>query len=451
MAGGNRRTMRLGVLANPTGNHVTSWRHPEADADAGVNLKHYVELARTAERGLFDMVFLADALASREGNMEAVSRSAQYVANFEPLTLLSAIAPFTERVGLVATGNTTYGEPYTLARQFASLDILSGGRAGWNIVTGANEHAAWNFSRASHGEHDQRYVMAREFTEIVLGLWDSWDDDAFVRDKESGLYFRPEGRHVLDHKGTYFQVRGPLNVPRPPQGWPVLVQAGSSEAGRAFAAEHAEAIFTAHIKLADAQAFYRDVKARAADVGRDPAHVVIMPGFSPLVGRTEAEAKEKFDFLQSLIHPAVLRETLAFTLGGVDLSPYDMDAPMPDLTPPNTMRGAFDTTMKLAREENLTMRQLAIRISAGRQRAFLAGTAEQIADHMEEWFRKEGGDGFNIIPPTFPGSFTDFVDLVVPELQRRGLFRTAYEGRTLRENLGLPRPAGRYAGARRDP
>jgi alkanesulfonate monooxygenase len=441
---GPGKSMHLGVLANPTGNHVASWRHPGAAADAAVNVRHYIELARTAERGLFDMVFLADAVATREGDMEAVSRVAQYTAYLEPLTLLSAIAPFTEHIGLVATGNTTYGEPYHLARLFGSLDIISGGRAGWNIVTGANEQAALNFGAGTHAEHDQRYVQAREFTDVVLGLWDSWDDDAFPRDVATGRYFDPAKRHVLDHVGEYYSVRGPLNLPRPVQGYPVLMQAGSSDAGRAFAAEYGEAIFTAHLKLAEAQAFYADLKSRAVRAGRDPDHVVILPGFSPLVGRTEAEAREKFEYLQSLIHPSVLRETLSMTLGGVDLSGYDMDEPMPDLPTPNTMQGAFHTTMALAREESLTMRELAARISAGRQRAFLAGTPTQIADHMQQWFREGAADGFNIIAPYFPGAFEEFVDQVVPELQDRGLFRTEYEGTTLRENLGLPRPAGRY-------
>lgn len=439
-----KKLMHLGVLANPTGNHVASWRHPGAAADAAVNVRHYIELAQTAERGLFDMIFLADAVATREGDMEAVSRVAQYTAYLEPLTLLSAIAPFTEHVGLVATGNTTYGEPYHIARLFGSLDIISDGRAGWNIVTGANEQAALNFSATAHAEHDQRYAQAGEFTDVVLGLWDSWDDDAFPRDIAVGRYFDPAKRHVLDHKGEYYSVRGPLNLPRPVQGYPVLMQAGSSDTGRAFAAEYGEAIFTAHIKLAEAQAFYADLKDRAVRAGRDPDHVVILPGFSPLVGRTEAEAQEKFDHLQSLIHPSVLRETLSMTLGGIDLSAYDMDEPMPDLPTPNTMQGAFHTTMALAREENLTMRQLANRISAGRQRAFLAGTPTQIADHMEQWFSEGAADGFNIIAPYFPDAFEEFVDEVVPELQRRGLFRTEYEGVTLRENLGLPRPAGRY-------
>jgi alkanesulfonate monooxygenase len=438
------KTMHLGVLANPTGNHVASWLHPDAAADAAVNVRHYIDLAKTAERGLFDMIFLADSVATRDGDMEAVSRVAQYTAYLEPLTLLSAIAPSTEHVGLVATGNTTYGEPYHLARLFGSLDIISGGRAGWNIVTGASDRAALNFGRAAHPEHDQRYVQAREFTDVVLGLWDSWDDDAFPRDVASGRYFDPAKRHVLDHRGEYYAVRGPLNLPRPVQGYPVLLQAGSSDAGRAFAAEYGEAIFTAHITLAEAQSFYADLKARAARGGRNPDHVVILPGFSPLVGSTEAEAKEKFDYLQSLIHPEVLIATLSMALGGTDLAGYDLDAPVPDLAPPNTMQGAFHTTMALAREEKLTLRQLAVRVSAGRQRAFLAGTPKQIADHMEQWFREGAADGFNIIAPYFPGAFEEFVDEVVPELQRRGLFRTEYEGTTLRENLGLPRPAGRY-------
>jgi FMN-dependent oxidoreductase (nitrilotriacetate monooxygenase family) len=432
--------MRLGAFFIPTGHHVTSWRHPEAQADAGVNFPHYIEIAQTAERGKFDMIFLADSVTVRNGHPDAVSRSAQYIANFEPLTLLSALAAVTTHIGLVATATTSYNEPYHIARKFASLDWISGGRAGWNIVTSARENEAYNFGRDSHYEHEERYDRAREFTNVVLGLWESWDADAFLHDKESGLFFDPAKVHVLNHKGENFSVRGPLNVPRTPQGHPVLVQAGSSPTGREFASEFAEVIFTAHLTLADAQKFYADIKSRAASRGRDPEHIKVLPGLSCIVAETETEARAKFDYLQSLVHPMVARELVAMTLG-TDLSAYDMDAPFPeDLPPTNGAQSSFEAITRLARTENLTIRQLGMRMAAGRQRLHVNGSPAQIADLMEEWFATGAADGFNYLPPYLPGSLNDFVDLVIPELQRRGLFRTEYEGRTLRENLGLPQP-----------
>lgn len=440
------RRMHLGAFFMPTGHHVTSWRHPQAQADAGVNFAHWVEMAQMAERAKFDMIFLADTVTVRSGHIDAVSRSAQYIANFEPLTLLSALAAVTERIGLVATATTSYNEPYHIARKFASLDFISGGRAGWNIVTSARDNEAFNFGREEHYAHEDRYQRAREFTNVVLGLWDSWEDDAFVRDKESGLFFEPDKVHALDHKGEFFAVRGPLNVPRTPQGHPVLVQAGSSETGRDFAAEFGEAIFTAHLTLSDAQAFYADLKSRVARRGRNPKSVKILPGLSFVVAPTEAEAREKFEYLQSLIHPMVARELVSMTLGGADLAPYPMDGPLPDLAPTNGSQSTFDSVMRLARREQLTIRQLGVRLAAGRQRLHVTGTPAQIADVMEEWFTSGAADGFNVLPPYMPGAFVDFVETVVPELRKRGLFRTEYEGRTLREHLGLPRPAVRHAG-----
>ncbi len=437
--------MRLGAFFIETGHHVTSWRHPDAQADAGVNFKHWAKIAQTAERAKFDMIFLADSVSVRTGHVDAISRSAQYIAHFEPITLLSALAAVTERIGLVSTASTSYNEPYHIARKFASLDFLSNGRAGWNIVTSAQENEAWNFSREAHYEHEERYRRAREFVDVVLGLWDSWDDDAFCRDKESGLFFHPEKLHPLNHKGKYFSVRGPLPVPRTPQGHPVLVQAGSSDTGRDFAAGYGEAIFTAHLTIDAARAFYTDLKARVAALGRNPDHVKILPGISYMVGRTQAEAEEKFEHLQSLVHPMVAREIASMSLGGIDLSKYDQDAPLPDIEMPNTSQSTFQTVLKFARAENLTIRQLGIRMAAARQRLFVTGTSERIADVMEEWFTTGAADGFNILPPYLPGAFDDFVELVVPELRRRGLFRTEYEGTTLRENLGLPRPQSRYA------
>jgi FMN-dependent oxidoreductase (nitrilotriacetate monooxygenase family) len=441
------RMMKLGVFFNTTGHHVASWRHPRAQADAGINFKHHVEMAKTAERGRFAMIFLADNPAVREAATAAVSRSAQYIANFEPITLLSALAAVTEKIGLVATASTTFNEPYNVARKFASLDWISSGRAGWNIVTTANHSAAKNFSMEQTIEHHARYERAKEFTKVVLGLWDSWDDDAFIRDKESGVFFNPEGLHTLNHKGEWLSVKGPLNIPRPPQGYPVLVQAGASDDGRAFAAEFAEAIFTGHVTIESAQKYYADVKSRAAKFGRDAEKVIVMPGLSPVVGRTEKEAQEKQDYLQSLVHPIVAREILSTLVGGVDLSGYDMDKPLPDNLPPppkSDGQSTRDEWVNLGKRENLTIRQLAMRATHGRGKSAVVGTPEQVADHMEKWWKNGAADGFNIQPPFQPGALDDFVDMVVPVLQERGVIPREYEGETLRDHLGLERPESRY-------
>ncbi len=438
--------MRLGAFFNPTGHHVASWRHPRSQADAGINFQHYVEITRTAERAKFDMVFFADNVCVREANMEALSRSAQYIANFEPLTLLSALAPMTSHIGLVATASTSYNEPFHVARKFASIDHISGGRAGWNLVTSGQEAEAKNFGREKHYAHGERYERAREFAQIVTGLWDSWDDDAFVRDKESGQFFHPEKLHPLNHKGENFSVRGPLNVPRTPQGRPVIVQAGGSEDMIKVAAEFAEVIFCAPLSLDNAKKFYAELKGRVASYGRDPDQVKIMPGLSCIVGRTAEEAQERYDHLQSLIHPMVAREILSMVLGYADLSRYSLDDPMPlDLPQSNMSQSTFQYVMDMARKENLTIKQVALRVAGARGKAVVKGSPQQIADEMEEWFRNSGCDGFNLMPPFLPGGLDDFVEMVLPELRRRGLFRTDYEGRTLREHLGLARPPSRYA------
>ncbi len=437
--------MKLGVFFHPTGHHVASWRYPGVQADAGINFAHQVEIAQTAERGKLHMIFFADGVGVREARMEALSRSAQYIANFEPLMLIAALAAVTERIGLVCTASTSYNEPYHIARKFASLDHLSGGRAGWNVVTSGEDSEARNFGRELHYGHAERYQRAREFVGVVKGLWDSWDDDAFIRDTASGVFFDPEGMHTLDHHGKYFSVRGPLNVPRPPQGHPVIVQAGASEDGRAFAAEHAEIIFTNHILVDNARKYYAEVKARVAGFGRAPDHVKIMPGVSATIGATEAEAKAKHEKLQALVHPVVAREMLSTALGRIDLSGYDFDGPLPDLPMrENAGRSTRENLIDLARRENLTIRQLAMRATDARGKSVVVGTPAQVADHLEEWFTTGAADGFNVMPPYLPGAFDDFVNLVVPELQRRGLFRTEYEGKTFRENLGLARPGSRY-------
>ena len=440
------RQMRLGAFFNPTGHHVASWRHPRADADAGINFQHYLAVTRTAERAKFDMVFLADNVCVRDAKMEALCRSAQYIANFEPLTLLSALAPLTSHIGLVATASTSYNEPYHVARKFASLDHLSGGRAGWNLVTSGQEAEARNFSRDKHYLHGERYERAREFAEIVVGLWDSWDDDAFIRDKESGLFFHPDKLHALNHKGESYAVRGPLNVPRPPQGHPVIVQAGGSEDMIKVAAEFAEVIFCAPLTLEAAQKFYANLKSRVAAHGRSSDQVKIMPGLSAVIGRTEAEANAQYEYLQSLIHPVVAREILSLVLGNVDLSDYPLDGPFPENLPlSNASQSTFRNVIDMAHAETLTLRQVAMRVAGARGKSVVRGSPEQIADHMEQWFKEGGCDGFNLMPPFLPGGLDDFVELVLPQLRRRGLFRTEYEGHTLRDHLGLPRPPSRCA------
>lgn len=438
------RQLKLGAFFYPTGHHVAAWRHPEAQADAGVNLAHYVEVAQLAERGKFDLFFLADHLSAWPGSIEAQSRMAR-AEYLEPLTVLSAVAALTSNIGLVATATTTYNEPFHIARKYASLDHISAGRAAWNLVTSSIENEAANFGFDAHLAHAKRYERAREFAQVVTGLWDSWDDDAFLRNKTSGLYFKPDGLYILNHKGTHFSVKGPLNVARSPQGRPVIVQAGSSGDGKLLAAETAEIVFTAHLTRGDAQAFYADVKEQVVRAGRSPDDVKIMPGLFPVIGRSAAEAEEKYDELQSLVHPDVGLALLASMLGGADLSGYPLDGPLPDLPATNNLKSRADLLIAAARRENLTIRQLYLRNAGGRGHYTVIGTPSQIADAMEDWFVNHAADGFNVMPPVLPGDLRDFVDLVVPELQRRGLFRTEYAGRTLRENLGLKRPANQFA------
>jgi N-acetyl-S-(2-succino)cysteine monooxygenase len=442
----SKAQMRLGAFFNPTGHHVASWRHPRAQADAGINFQHYLEITRTAERAKFDMVFLADNLGVRQAHIEALSRSAQYIANFEPITLLSALATHTSHIGLVATASTSYNEPFHVARKFASLDHLSAGRAGWNLVTSGQENEARNFNREEHYEHGERYARAREFARVVLGLWDTWDDDAFVRNKETGQFFHGDKLHNLNHRGEHFSVLGALNIPRSPQGHPVMVQAGGSDDMIAVAAEFAEVIFCAPLTLDAAQKFYSTLKDKLSAYGRSPDEMKIMPGLSAVIGRTDAEAEEHYEYLNSLVHPIVAREILSTVLGNVDLTKYPFDGPLPENLPrSNASLQIFEQVTSMARRENLSIRQVALRVAGARAKAVVRGSPQTIADYMEEWFRKGGCDGFNIMPPFLPGGLDDFVELVIPELQRRGLFRTEYKGRTLRENLGLKRPESHYA------
>src|SRR5579883_2137680 len=437
--------LKLGAFLMNTGHHIAGWRHPNAQADGGLNFAHYREVAQAAERAKFDMIFFADNVGIRnERNPQALSRVSQNL-HFEPITLLSALSAVTDPIGLAATASTSFNEPFNLARKFASLDYLSGGRAAWNIVTSATDTEARNFGLGKHIDHSLRYERAAEFVQVVTGLWDSWDDDALVIDKESGIFLDPEKLHVLHHHGKHFSVEGPLNVARPVQGYPVLIQAGASDVGREFAATTAEVIFTAQQTLADAQEFYADIKGRVAKYGRSPEQLLIMPGIFPIVGRTEAEAQEKFDLLQSFIHPIVGRELLAGLAGGVDLSGYSPDDPLPDLPETNLNKSRLKLIVDLAGRGNLTIREVYSALATARGHRTIWGTPEQIADQLEEWFDNGAADGFNIMPPYLPGGLYDFIELVIPVLQQRGLFRTEYEGRTLRENLGLARPKNQFS------
>jgi alkanesulfonate monooxygenase len=435
------RKLRLGAFMRPVSIHTGAWRYPGAFTDANFNFAHIKRFAQKLEAGKFDAFFMADHLAVLNMPMEALKRSAT-VTSFEPMTLLPALAAVTKHLGLIATGSTTYEEPYHVARRFASLDHISGGRAAWNVVTTSNPNASLNFGIDEQMEHDERYSRAREFYDVVTGLWDSWADDAFIRNVESGIYFDPEKMRALDHKGKYFSVRGPLNIGRPVQGWPVIVQAGASEAGRQLAAETAEAIFASARTLADGQAFYADVKDRMEKLGRDPDHLKVLPGCLVVVGETVEEAQEKRALLDSGVHYESSVAALSIALG-TDASLFDPEGPLPDIPETNTSQSGRERAIKLAREENLTVRQLAQRLG-GYSGLAMVGTPERIADQMEEWLIERGCDGFNIMFPHLPDGLDDFVDRVVPVLQMRGLFRTEYEGATLRENLGLPRPENRY-------
>jgi N-acetyl-S-(2-succino)cysteine monooxygenase len=441
------RQLRLGAFIMATGHHVAAWRHPGSQVDSGVNIDHYIEVAKTAERGLFDQVFVADSPGLwHKGDDDSLSRQGR-VSHFEPVTLWAALSAVTRHIGFVATASTTYEDPYLLARKFASLDHLSKGRAAWNVVTTSADNVHGNFGIEAHPDPAVRYERAHEFVDVVKGLWDSFDDDAFVRDTASGVYFDPQKLHTLNHVGKYFKVKGPLNIERPPQGHPVIVQAGSSEDGKELAAATAEAIFTAWTSEAEARAFYRDVKGRMTKYGRRPDELLVLPGISPVIGRTESEAQAKWAELQALIHPSVGLNTLAHFWPDDDLRRWDLDAPPPYYPePPKGVNSRAHVVIELARREQFTVRQLYEYLAGARGHWVVIGTPKTIADQMQSWFENGAADGFNVMPPVLPQSLNEFVDLVIPELQRRGLFRTAYEGTTLRENLGLARPASRYAG-----
>ena len=435
------KQLHLGAFMRPVGIHTAWWRYPGAYPDANFNLQHLVTFIKKLEAARFDAFFMADHLAVLNMPIEALRRSAT-ATSFEPLTLLSALAMVTDRIGLIATASTTFDEPYHIARRFASLDHISGGRAGWNVVTTSNPDAALNFGLSDHVEHDERYRRAREFHSVVTGLWDSWADDAWLEDQASGIFFDPAKMHVLDHKGEHLSVRGPLNIARPIQGWPVIVQAGASDAGRQLAAETAEVVFGSSRTIEDGQAFYKDVKARMAALGRKPEQLKILPGALVVAGRTTEEAREKKALLDSLVHAESGIPNLSIRLG-VDASGFELDAPLPDIPETNQSQSGRATLLALARRDNLTVRQLATLVG-GYGGLQMVGTPGEIADTMQAWLETEASDGFNIMFPTVPAGLDDFVELVVPELQRRGIYRREYEGTTLRDHLGLERPENQF-------
>ncbi|NYI04239.1 LLM class flavin-dependent oxidoreductase [Allostreptomyces psammosilenae] len=436
------RQLNLNLFVYPAGHHEAAWRYHGSAVDRILDIDYYRELARRAEAARFDAIFLADG-PSLPDNVRYASRF-----RLEPFTWLAALATATTHLGLIATASTTYTEPYNLARLFASLDHLSRGRAGWNIVTTGAPQAAANFGLDEHPAHAERYARAEEFVEVVGKLWDSWEDEALVADPVSGVFADTDRIHAIDHEGPRLRVRGPLNTPRSPQGRPVYVQAGSSEDGRAFAARHAEAVFTAHQTIGSARAFYADVKARAAALGRDPAHLKILPGISPFLGSTEAEARALHEEFNQLTQPAYSLRQLRQLLG-VDLSGHDLDGPVPrGLIDGRGERGVgsrFQVVVDIVERERPTIRQLLHRLAGARGHRVVVGTPEQVADTIEEWFTTGAADGFNVMPPHLTGGFEVFADEVVPILRRRGLFRTEYTGRTLRDHYGLPRPRSQYA------
>ncbi|MEC5199210.1 FMN-dependent oxidoreductase (nitrilotriacetate monooxygenase family) [Arthrobacter sp. PL16] len=439
--GSGPRQLHLNAFLMSTGHHEASWRLPQSNSSAGTDVAHFQRLARTAERGKLDSIFFADSPVLH-GNV-----AQRPYGSLEPTVLLAAIAAVTERIGLIATASTTYNEPYNLTRRLASVDHISGGRTGWNVVTTAGDAAARNFSLAGQPAHSERYERAAEFLDVARRLWDSWEDEAVIADKATGVWADSNRVHPVNHEGRYFQVEGALDVPRSVQGRPVIVQAGSSENGKAFAARYAEAVFTAHQTLSDAQDFYADLKQRTTAAGRNPDSIKILPGIVPVIGPTEAEARRLEQELDGLILPEHARRQLAGVLR-VTPESLELDRELPaDLPPEDQIEGSksrYTLIVNLARSERLTVRQLIGRLGGGRGHRTISGTPEQVADAIQSWFEVGAADGFNIMPPVLPSGLDIFVDQVVPILQNRGLFRTEYTGRTLREHYGLTKPVNSF-------
>jgi FMN-dependent oxidoreductase (nitrilotriacetate monooxygenase family) len=437
--------MALATLIQGTGAHPASWMQTGTPDDASTNIEHFIAMAQLAERGCFDIFFIADTPAARTDNLHVWKRFPMFMNVFEPITLLSALAVATKHIGLGATASTSFMEPYNLARQFASLDHLSHGRAAWNVVTSANDYAARNFGLDKLPPHAERYDKAKEFMEVVEALWDTWEDDAFVHDKANALNFLPEKQHAVHHDGKYFNVHGALNIARAPQGKPVIIQAGASETGKDFAAKTAEVVFASDPTVEKGKVFYDDLKSRMVKFGRSPDELKILTGLSVVIGATAEEAQAKYQHLQSMIHPDVGRMRLAQDLEA-DLSDLPLDEPIPESRIPATSnfhRAYFDYIVNMIRVEKLTLREMCMRYERGN--VTFRGTAVQVADHMQEWLDAGAADGFMMIFHTMPGGMQDFVEQVVPILQERGLMKSAYTGKTLRDHLGLARPANRHA------
>ncbi|MGG0665941.1 LLM class flavin-dependent oxidoreductase [Viridibacillus arvi] len=434
-----KRQIKFGAIIHGVGGNISGWRHPKVLTNSSVNLGFYTQQAQKAEKGKFDLVFIADGLFINEKSIP------HFLNRFEPITILSALATVTSRIGLVGTVSTSYSEPFTIARQFASLDHISNGRAGWNVVTTPLENTALNYNKTvdEHPDHAKRYQIAEEYLEVATGLWDSWDDDAFVGDKENDQFFDPSKLHQLNHQGEFFSVQGPLNIGRTKQGQPVIFQAGSSEAGKLLAAKDADAIFTMAKTLQEAQGFYQDVKDQVKTFGRNPDEVVILPGISPIIGDTEEEAEGKYEELANLVSIERALAYLGRYFDHHDFSQYPLDEAFPDLGDigANSFRSHTDRIKKEAIEQNLTLRQIALREATPRTQ--FIGTPDKIADLVQLWFEERGADGF-IIAATLPEALDDFVDKVVPILQQRGIYREDYEADTLRGNLGLPFKQSRY-------
>ncbi len=431
-----RRQLSLNVFFRAFGHHPGAWRHPDSPSSGQPDLAYWVKLAQLAEQAKFDAVFVADFVGQAAGQFDQLAYQ-PLGYQFEPLTLMTAVAGATDKIGLVATLSTNFNEPYNVARRFASLDHISGGRAGWNVVSSLSDSSARVFGIDNPPDHASRYENAAEFVEVTKAFWDSWDDGAFGHpDKASGNYLDIASAHPVRHHGKHYAVEGLLDIARPPQGYPVIVQAGNSDTGKDFAARIAEMVYCSAQSLDVAQAYYADVKSRMAHYGRHPSQLLITPGLSPVIGSSEQEAQDKFGALQDLYD---FRNGVK--LMGFDLSGYPLDGPLPDLPEVENGKGRRQQLIDLARRENLSIRELVLRFSVVRGHHLVVGTAKTVADKIEEWFVGEAADGFNVIPPLLPTGFEDFAREVVPELQRRGLFRTEYTGRTLREHLGLDRPA----------
>jgi len=438
-----KRQLHLNLFIHSRGHHEASWRHPASSPLALTDIRYYQDLAQRAEAALFDSIFLADQLALGNDASQAARTW------LEPVTVLAAVAAATSRIGLIATCSTTYTEPFNLARQFGSLDHISNGRVGWNIVTSWLATAADNFGGTGQLSHADRYTRAEEYMSVVTALWDSWAEDAVLDDRAGGRYAKADRIRPINHKGDYYQVAGPLNLPRTPQGRPVFVQAGSSDTGRQFAARHAEAVFTAHLEKATAQAFYADLKSLIAAEGRSPDQVLILPGLSPMIGATEAEAQRLARETDELSDPEVGRKRLSGRFGGHDFSHLPLDRPLtpgnfPEPSSVEAARSRTEVILSLVRRESPTLRQLLGTLAGARGHFVFAGTPEQVADLIEDWFTDGAADGFNIMPPLLPSMLDVFSAEVIPLLQRRGLFRTAYAGTTLREHYGLPWPSSRF-------